>query len=110
MRGARAALPARKAKANVLLVAARYGEDGRLMLAKGHVRHDQIWGDIKLFDRKTLTDMLRSGQRISTAAVKDLAADFTLRSKVTLIEVDGADRLATKGSSASHDDLGVPIF
>ena len=110
MRGARAALPARKAKADVLLVAARYGEDGRLLIAKGHVRHDQIWGDNKLFDRKTLVDMLNSGQHLATAKFRDLAADFSLLSKVTLIHTDGGDRLSVKGAGATQDDLGLPVF
>ncbi len=110
MRGARAALPARKAKADVLLVAARYAEDGRLMIAQGYVRHDQVWTDVNLFDRKSLIERLRSGQHLATAVPRDLASDFSLQSRVTLKEADGQARLLIKGSSASHDDLGLPLF
>ncbi len=110
MRGVRAALPARRAKADVLLVTARYDAEGRLMIARGNVRHDQIWSDVQLFDRRTLVDLLQTGKRVDTAISKDLAGDFSLLSNVSLIQTDGRDRLAVKGTTASHDDLGLPVF
>jgi hypothetical protein len=110
VRGTRAALPARKSKAEVVLVAARYGEGGLLKVARGFVRHDQIWSDVKLFDSKALVDRLHFKQHVATGRLKDLATDFSLLSTIDLKEVDGHDRLLAKGSSSESDDLGLPIF
>jgi hypothetical protein len=110
VRGARATLPARKAKADVLLVAVRYGEDGQLQLAKGYVRHDQVWSDVKLFDRQTLVDMLRFGRPVATATFGDLATDFLPGSEVELETLDGKVHLTVKGQASSGDDLGLPLF
>jgi hypothetical protein len=110
VRGVRASLPARKAKADVVLVAARYEDDGRLEVAKGYVRHDQIWSDVQLFDRETLVDMLGLDRRVATAKFKDLAADFSLKSKVNLKEMDGTMWLVVNGTTGSRDDLGLPLF
>jgi hypothetical protein len=110
VRGARASLPARKAKADVVLVAARYGDQGRLQVAKGYVRHDQVWTDVRLFDRQALIDMLSVDQKVATAALKDLATDFKLMSTLELKDGDGAERLVAKGLTSDHDDLGLPLF
>jgi hypothetical protein len=93
-----------------VLVAARYDENGRLQVAKGCVRHDQVWTDVRLFDRQTLVDMLSFDQRVATAALKDLATDFTLMSTVELKDGDGEERLLAKGRTSDHDDLGLPLF
>jgi uncharacterized radical SAM superfamily Fe-S cluster-containing enzyme len=103
-------LPARKSKADIVLVAARYEDDGQLKMAKGCVRHDQIWSDVKLFDRETLVDMLGFDRRVATAKSKDLATDFSLISRVHLKEVDGHMWLVVNGNTASRDDLGLPLF
>jgi hypothetical protein len=110
VRGARASLPARKSKAELVLVAARYGDDGRLDVARGYARHDQVWSDVRLIDRDTLVDLLRSDRRVATAVVEGLGADFSLQAPVELRQTNGRDQLLAKGSSAPNDDLGLPLF
>ena len=110
MRGVRVASPPRRSKADLMVVAARYGANGDLDTAKAYECHDQVWTDVKLYDRQALVDMIQAGKRVSFGAFVDLATDFKRLGRISLVESDGRQVLAPKGKATQHDDLGVPIF
>jgi len=110
MRGQRSSIAGKKI--DVVLVAARYGPDGRrLSLARGHSRRGAVWGDLELFDRQRLVQRLQAGQRLVTGRPKELVGDFEILGRVQLQASNGGEgALTVVGASADHDDLGLPLF
>lgn len=103
--------PATK-KADVVLVAARYGADGRVQIAQAYQRRGPIWGDLVLLDRGALVEALRRGGKVFAGRTRQLSHDFELLHRLVL---DGRDDKvvvfgAVAADAAGRDELGVPLF
>ena len=107
MRGKRTSIA--KTQVDLVLVAARYGaETERLLFARGYARRGQVWTDIKLFDRASLVEGLKKGQKIVTGRNSTLAGDFEILFTLHL----GPEEQLVAGEISEHDgdDLGLPIL
>ena len=95
-------------KLDVVLTSARYRDGGtRLAQARGFERRGDVWSDTLLYDRETLVERLRSGQRVVVGREGELPGDFEVGHRVRL---EGSDRLAVDGGAGGRDDLTVPLF
>jgi hypothetical protein len=111
VRGVRAEEPPRKAKADLIIVAARYEAEGhRLLEAKAYQAADQVWTDVLLITRADLVDRLQRGRRVAIGRVVDLAADFEIEGRLRLSDSGGEVAILADGGSGPGDDLGVPLF
>jgi hypothetical protein len=70
----------------------------------------QVWSDVRLFDRRTLVDMLWQKRHVATGRAEDLANDFSGLVPVELKVVDGDVWLLRQGLDSAGDDLGLPLF
>ncbi len=98
-----------KTQIDLVLVSARYEpETRRLIFARGFGRRGQVWTDIKLFDRASLVEGLKMGQKIVTGRSSTLAGDFEILSPVHL----GSEGQLLAGGRSEHagDDLELPIL
>jgi hypothetical protein len=55
-----------KVKADGIIEAVRYGENGEILWARGYLRRGPTWSDRLLFDRQALLDLLNTGKKIYT--------------------------------------------
>ncbi len=103
--------PATK-EADVVLVAARYGADGRVRIAQAYLRRGPIWGDLVLLDRGTLVEALQRGRKVFAGRTRDLSHDFELLHRLVLDGRDGEGvvRSAVAAGAAGRDELGVPLL
>ena len=76
MRGKKLSKESRKWDA--VLIATRYGADGRLSLAQGYFRRGEVWGDKQLLDREALIEALKQGRRIAAGAPTDIPGEFDI--------------------------------
>ena len=109
MRGKRVSRTSRKL--DVVLVAARYGEDGdRLNLVQGYERRGFVWGDLVLFDRQALIERLNAKKRVVTGNPAELPGDFEVTAEVHLSQESGIESIVADGHQTMRDDLGLPLF
>jgi hypothetical protein len=109
MRGIRVTKESRKI--DVVLVAARYTSKGdRVRVARGYIRHGQVWGDLKLLPRKYLVERLKSGERIVVGEHAEIPGSFHTIAKVRLAEGSGGERLVADGVDGKGDELGLPLY
>jgi hypothetical protein len=109
MRGKRVSRASRKL--DVVLVAARYGEEGdRLNIARGYERRGFVWGDLVLFDRQTLIERLNAKKRVVTGYPGELPGDFEVTATVHLMREGVTESLVANGHQSGRDDLGLPLF
>jgi hypothetical protein len=99
-------------KADVVLVAARYGPDGRVQIAQAYQRRGPIWGDLVLLDRGALVEALRRGRKVFAGRTRELSHDFELLHRLVL---DGREdkavvRAVVAAGADGRDQLGVPLF
>lgn len=96
-------------RADVVLVAARYGADGRVQIAQAYQRRGPIWGDLVLLDRRALVEALRRGGKVFAGRTRDLSHDFELLHRLALGGRE--DKVVVRaGDADGRDDLGVPLF
>lgn len=109
MRGLRSSVAGKKI--DVVLVAARYGPDGRLSLAQGYARRGAVWGDLRLYNRDQLVEQLELGMQLVTGRPAELVGDFQILARVEHRSRNGQDgQLSIEGKSGPQDDLGLPLF
>ncbi len=109
MRGQRISRASRKL--DVVLVAARYGEDGdRLNLARGYERRGFVWGDLVLLDRQALIERLNAKKRVVTGIPGELPGDFEVIAEVYLTMEGEMGSIVADGHPTGRDDLGLPLF
>ncbi|GEM_PF-1375764 len=108
MRGKKLSKDSRKWDA--ILIAARYGADGRLSLTQGYLRRGEVWGDKQLLDREALIEALRQGRRIAVGAPTDIPGEFSIEAPVHLKQGSGGEILVVNGAAASRDALKLPPF
>ncbi len=111
--GQRVALAPRKTKVDLVVVAARYREEGaerKLDFAQAYERHGVVWSDIKLYDRAKLMAAFEGGKRVHAGRPGELSTDFILLHALKL-EGEGAQAriVSDTGGQAAGDDLGVPL-
>jgi len=95
-------------KVDVVLTSARYREGGvRLAQARGFERRGDVWSDTLLYDRETLVERLRAGERVVVGHEGELPGDFEIGHRVRL---EGSEWLVVDGGAAVRDDLAVPLF
>ena len=107
MRGKRTSIS--RTQIDLVLVSARYEpETKRLIFARGFARRGQVWTDIQLFDRASLVEGLKMGQKIATGRSSTIVGDFEILSPVHL----GSEGQLLAGGRSEHasDDLELPIL
>jgi hypothetical protein len=97
-------------KLDVVLVAARYNDEGALKFAKGYERRGKVWSDIRIFDRETLLNKVRSGAKVVTGNPVAIPGNYDPAGIVRIIDRDGGERLVTDGKQNQFDDLGLPVL
>ena len=110
MRGRRVSRKTRKL--DVVVEAVRYDEEtSRLFLARGYERAGYIWGDIMLFDRKQLVELLNTKKRVVCGRPAGIQGDFEVYGRLQL-EGDGEHGVFTcdAPSGLKKEDLGLPLF
>jgi hypothetical protein len=97
-------------KLDIVLVAARYSDEGVLKFAKGYERRGVVWSDLRLFDRETLLYKIKSGAKIVTGDPVKIPGNYDPRKAVRVEGQQGKERLVANGSRSKQDDLGLPIL
>lgn len=97
-------------KLDIVLVAARYGDDGMLKFAKGYERRGDVWTDIRIFDREALIEKVRSGAKVVTGDAVKIPGNYEPQGRVRVEGPDGGAYLVANGSSSEKDDLGLPVL
>lgn len=97
-------------KLDVVLVAARYGEDGKLKFAKGYERRGVVWTDVRIFDRESLIEKVRSGAKVVTGDPIEMPGNYEPHGRVRVEGQDGSVYLVANGSGSERDDLGLPVL
>jgi hypothetical protein len=97
-------------KLDVVLVAARYSHTGVLEFAKGYERRGYVWSDVRVFDRETLLQKVKSGARIVTGDPVKIPGNFDLNQVVRVEGQAGDECLIADGSGSGKDDLGLPVL
>ncbi|MDF1499917.1 MAG: hypothetical protein P1P76_05575 [Anaerolineales bacterium] len=95
---------------DIVLVAARYTEDGVLEFARGYERRGVIWSDVRIFERDTLLKKIKSGARIVTGDPVKIPGNYVANQRVRLEGKGGDERLVTNGTGSAQDDLGLPVL
>ncbi len=108
MRGLRVSKAVKKL--DIVLVAVRYDEDHKVLLARGFSRHGSVWGDRKLFGRDAILTGLDDGENVVTGELSYLPGDFDVFETVRAEKTDGSSRLLTDGVEGVGDMLGLPLF
>jgi hypothetical protein len=97
-------------KLDIVLVSARYKDDGTLEFARGYERRGVVWSDIRLYDRETLVAKVRVGAKIYTGDPVKIPGNYEPEKRVRLAGEDGGVYLVANGGSGEKDDLGLPIL
>ena len=107
MRGKRISIA--KTDVDLVLVSARYKPGTRtLLFAQGYARRGQVWMDIKLYDRASLVEALKDGQKMVVGRNADEVGDFEI---LFAVHVSSEDQLlAGEIGERDGDDLGLPIL
>jgi hypothetical protein len=95
---------------DLVLVAARYKDDGTLAFAKGYERRGAVWSDVRVFDRGTLIKKVKSGAKVYTGDPEKLPGNFEPIQKVRVEGYDGNAYLVANGASSKKDNLSLPIL
>jgi hypothetical protein len=95
-------------KFDVVITSARYQDAGeRLVQARGFERRGAVWSDTRLFDRESLSRMLREGRRVGIGSPTELPGDFEVGRGLRL---EGPGWIVSGESPGGRDDLGVPLY
>ncbi|MFA9404390.1 MAG: hypothetical protein ACERKX_01115 [Anaerolineales bacterium] len=108
MRGLRVSKAVKKL--DIVLVAVRYDDDHKVLLARGFSRHGSVWGDRQLFGRDAILIGLDDGEKIVTGEPSYLPGDFDVYGTVRAEKTDGSCRLLADGKEGVGDVLGLPLF
>jgi hypothetical protein len=108
LRGLKINKPSRKL--DIVLVAARYTDDGTLEFAKGYERRGFVWTDIRLFDRETLIEKVRSGAQVYTGDPVQVPGNYEPHQRVRIEGQDLRLYLVANGGGVEQDDLGLPVL
>jgi hypothetical protein len=93
----------------MVIVSVRYDPEGRRIdIARAYERRWKVWSDLKLYDRQTLIERLKGGDRIATGRDAQLAGDFEVLTPVRLSE--SGEFLTANGAEPGRDDLALPLF
>jgi uncharacterized protein YjhX (UPF0386 family) len=101
-----------KFKADGVVEAVRYAEDGRIAWARLYERHGATWSDVVLVERAELIRRLQQGKRIFSGQRKPyLGGVFETGARIVCLEADGRQVVVSEGQQASRDFLAdVPVF
>ncbi len=108
MRGLRVSKAAKKL--DTVLVAVRYDDDHKVLLAQGFARQGPVWGDQKLFGREAIMTDLEDGENVVTGELSYLPGDFEVYGTVRIEKTNGSSRLLASGEEGVGDLLGLPLF
>ena len=97
-------------KLDIVLVAVRYDDDHKVLLARGFSRHGSVWGDWKLFGRDAIMTGLDDGANVVTGGLSYLPGDFDVYGTVRAEKTNGSSRLLADGEEGVGDMLGLPLF
>lgn len=97
-------------KLDVVLVAVRYDDDHKVLLARGFSRHGSVWGDWKLFGRDAILIGLDDGKNVVTGEPSYLPGDFDVYGTVRAEKTNDSFRLLADGEEGVGDKLGLPLF
>jgi hypothetical protein len=110
VRGKPVSRAARK-ELDVVIITARYaGEDGRLSLAQGYQRRGPVWGDVQLFDRRSLLGKIGEGKRVFAGRCGQIEGDFEPIAAIRVIKSNSHEALVGGENNGPKDDLGLPLF
>lgn len=101
-----------KFKADGVVEAVRYADDGNITLVRLYERHGATWSDVVLIERAELIRRIREGKRIFAGQRRPyLGGMFEIGSRIVCLEQDGRQVVAMEGQSPSRDFLAdVPVF
>ncbi len=108
MRGLRVSKAAKKL--DIVLVAVRYDDDHKVLLAQGFTRQGLVWGDQKLLGREAILTGLDDGEHVVTGELSYLPGDFDVYGTVRAEKTNGSSRLLSDGEEGVGDMLGLPLF
>ena len=103
-------VPSSNRRADVVVVAAHYGLDRRVVWVQAYERRGRIWGDKVLLDRRALVERLQRKQRIHVGATRDIPGDFELGPAVELHRSGAGAVIVAGAKPADFDALGVPVL
>ncbi len=95
---------------DVVLVAARYSQDGGLALARAFERRGDVWSDLILLPREELIERLRASRRVVIGQPRELPGDFVILASVGLRTSQPAERIVAEGLTLEGEELGLPLF
>ena len=99
-----------KVKADGIIEAVRYQENGQILWVRGYLRRGPAWTDRMLLNRETLLDLLISGKKFYTGQrCALLGATFDPAVPLQVKELDKR-QLIVAGTTESDKDclVGVP--
>lgn len=101
-----------KFKADGVVEAVRYAEDGNIAIVRLYERHGATWSDVVLIERAELIRRIQQGKRIFAGQRKPyLGGMFETGSRIVCLEQDGRHIVVSEGQPSSRDWLAdVPIF
>ena len=108
MRGLRVSKATKKL--DIVLVAVRYDDDHKVLLAQGFARQGLVWGDRKLLGREAIMTGLDGGENVVTGEPSYLPGDFDVVGTVRAEKTNGSFRLLADGEEGVGDMLGLPLF
>ena len=99
-------------KYDVVVVAARYGQPGRLDWVRAFVRRGPTWSDRVKISRAELIDRVRAGERVFTGSRSEYqASTFEVRDEVRVQgQGEQAFLLAGPGQGQKDDLQSVPVL
>ncbi len=101
-----------KPKADGVVEAVRYDNEGKIALARLYERHGATWSDVVLIARPELIRRLQQGQRIFAGRRKPyLGGMFEIGKRLVCLEQNGRQAVVTEGQTGERDELpDVPVF
>jgi hypothetical protein len=97
-------------KLDIVLVAARYKEDGSLEFARGYERRGYVWSDLRIYDRDSLIKKVRAGAQVYTGNPVEVPGNYEPDRRVRIEGQDGSAYLVTNGNGVEKDDLSLPVL
>jgi hypothetical protein len=94
-------------KVDVLVIAARRNEYGRIQMVQVCKRDGPIWHDVRILDREGLVRILRDGIGVYAGTPMGIEGDFEILGPVSFLEGRG---ILALDESALQDELPVPQF
>ncbi|MDA1329804.1 MAG: hypothetical protein DWG76_00715 [Chloroflexi bacterium] len=98
-------------KADGVVEAAHFDEEGRLMWVRAYERRGPTWSDVVLLDRAALVERLKAGKRFFAGKRKEFnASDFDLGERLWLNELRRGVALSVGKRHVRTDQLeALPI-